>query len=88
MSQFSAAGVAPNGTPVRVLFGWDHAVGLWVDIYAPELDNDTPFVELYPPTPDHLKAVLAKYKVNGRTANAESVDLWPQAEREHWENLE
>ncbi len=60
MSQFSAAGVAPNGTPVRVLFGWDHTMGLWADVYDPSIDDDIPFVEYYPQNVDELKAKLIK----------------------------
>ncbi len=87
MSQFSAAGVAPNGTPVRLLFGWDHAMGLWADVYDPSLSQDEPFVEYYHATPEQLEAVLAKYNVNPAKATPEGIDLWPQFEREHWEQL-
>ncbi len=87
MSQFSAAGVTSKGAPVRVLFGWDHAMGLWADVYDPSLDKDIPFVEYYPANVNELEAVLAKYKVNGHFATPEGVDMWPEAERIHWENM-
>ena len=88
MSQFSAAGVAPNGTPVRVLFGWDHAMGLWADVYDPSLGEDDPFVEYHPQNIDELKWVLTKYNVQALLANAEHIDMWPKNERQDWENME
>lgn len=66
MSQFSAEGTAPNGTTVRVLFGWNHAIGFWADVYDPSLDEDDPFVQSYPLDVNELNAVLSKYKVNAR----------------------
>ena len=88
MSQFSAAGVAPNGTPVNVLFGWDFVVGLYVDVYDPSLSEDFPFVEYYPKSWVEFAAVLNKHKINGHRAAPERIDKWPEAEREHWEELE
>ncbi len=88
MSQFSAAGVTSKGAPVRVLFGWDHGMGLWADVYDPSLDEDDPFVQFYPLDVNELNAVLAKYKVNARLARPEMSHLWPKEERQEWENME
>ena len=88
MSQFSAAGVTSKGAPVRLLFGWDHAVGLWADVYDPSLDQGNPFVQFYPKTPDELKWVLTKYKVKPHSAIPEGIEFWSKEERQDWENME
>ena len=66
MSQFSAAGVTSHGTPVRVLFGWDHFIGFWANVYDPSIDDEIPFVRFHSEIPDGLIAILTKYKINTR----------------------
>jgi hypothetical protein len=66
MKQHYVSGTAPNGNPVRILFGWEMGRGLWISVYDPSL-GEGPFVEYYPRTPDDCQRLFDKYQIDTTT---------------------